>query len=514
MAIFTLTNIIVSLATLYLAKRIYYEATTGTRRRTLANQHSCLPAPKRLNTVFPSYLPTLGLDLMIANYRNIRANTLIFSWDACLKASNAHTIGVKIFGVKDTFMTNDPDNVKCLLATDFDKWSLGQERIQMMSSYLGYGVFTNEGAAWKHSREMLRPCFERTAVADVSVLNKHTERFIGLLPTDGGEVDLQPLFHELTLDIATEFLFGRSTNVLDRGADSRDVEAFIEAYEYCGDPFFNENYQKYGYVGLLLPDRKRKRCVKVINDFSDKVIEEELASSGDQADGKDTRYLFLHQLVQATQDRTVIRSELLNILAAGRDTTAALLSNLVWELSRQPTILSRLREEIASIIGDAVPTYEHLKALKYLRAILNESQRLYPIVPTNDREALVDTVIPHGGGPDGQSPVLIPKGTYVAYHTFSMHRRPEIFGHDAEKFHPDRWLSDTFRPGWAYIPFSGGPRVCIGQNFALTETMFVVVRLVQGFEIEQRDFEAWREKLTIIAIGAGGCRVGLRRRVV
>lgn len=210
----------------------------------------------------------------------------------------------------------------------------------------------------------------------------------------------------------------------------------------------------------------------------------------------------------------VIRSELLNILLAGRDTTASLLSNVVWELARQPEIMERLRTEITEIAGtdiDEVPTYQQIKDMKYLRAIINESQRLYPIVPSNSRQALADTMLPRGGGPDGSAPIFVPKGAYVAYHSWSTHRSPAIYGDDAHVFRPERWLEPGFRPGWAYLPFSGGPRVCIGQNFALTEAMFVVVRLVQTFAFEQRDFEPWREKLTMTCTGKGGCRVGLRK---
>jgi cytochrome P450 len=95
-----------------------------------------------------------------------------------------------------------------------------------------------------------------------------------------------------------------------------------------------------------------------------------------------------------------------------------------------------------------------------------------------------------------------------------MQRRTDIYGEDAGVFDPERWLKGGLRPGWGYIPFSGGPRVCIGQNFALTEVMFVVVQLVRRFELVQKDFEDWRERLTIIAVGDGGCKVGLMTREV
>jgi len=93
-----------------------------------------------------------------------------------------------------------------------------------------------------------------------------------------------------------------------------------------------------------------------------------------------------------------------------------------------------------------------------------------------------------------------------------MHRRPDIFGADADNFRPERWLEPGFRPGWAYVPFSGGPRVCIGQNFALTEVMYVVVRILQEWEVESKDGEVWRESIKITCVGEGGCKVGLRRR--
>ncbi|KAH7090760.1 putative P450 monooxygenase [Paraphoma chrysanthemicola] len=512
MAIFTFTNVVVSLLSIYIARRIYWEATTGSRRRAISKRKGALPCPPRTSNL-PSFLPTFGIDFFIGHLKAIKQKRLLEKWQQDLINANAHTITFSFFG-KQLFLTEDPEVVKTILATEFDTWSLGQERIKQMSEFLGLGIFTNEGAAWKHSREMLRPCFERHQVADISHFAKHLDRFISLLPTDGTTVDLQPLFHELTLDIATEFLFGRSTDSLKREEKTKDVAEFVDAFEYCSNPLSSEQYAKWGYIGPLLPDKKRKTSAQNIKDFVDNIVDEELAAKSTDPDAKHTRYIFLDELLSATSDRTTIRSELLNILLAGRDTTAALLSNMLFSLSHSPAILSRLRAEIAETVGTDVPTYEQLKDMKYLRAIIYESQRMYPIVPSNSREAIQDTFLPRGAGPDGNAPIFVPKGAYVAYHTYSMHRRPDIFGADAHVFRPERWLEPGFRPGWAYIPFSGGPRVCIGQNFALTEVGFVVTRLVQLFEIEGRGDGVWREKLTITCTGDGGCNVGLKRREV
>ncbi|KAH7117039.1 cytochrome P450 alkane hydroxylase [Dendryphion nanum] len=513
MALITLPKLALTLLALYLARRVHWELTVGIRRRALIKQHGC-QHPKQV----PCKDPLLNSDLMYDTYKAYRRGDLLGCWARRIQNSGNRTVLLRPLRWW-VYLTDDPDNIKTMLATNFDKWSLGEERIAQMVSFLGYGIFCTEGAAWKHSRDTLRPCFERSQVADVDMFERHTKRLIDRIPKDGTTIDLQPLFHLLTLDISTEFLFGQSTNGLDPDREDEGVDEFIEAFEYCENPFENENTKRWGFFGQYLPDSKFKRCAKIMQDFADKYISQQLSPKPldpSSPSPPQTRYSFLSALHATTPNLVTIRSELLNILLAGRDTTASLLSNILFELPRHPEILSRLRQEIAEHIGTDQPTYEKLKEMKYLRAVMNESQRMYPIVPTNSRQALQDTILPRGGGEDGESPVLITKGSYVAYHSWSLHRRTDIYGPDADVFNPSRWLvnehpSAPLRPGWGYIPFSGGPRVCIGQNFALTETGYVIVRLLQEFgTIESRDEEPWREKLTLICTGLGGCKVGLR----
>jgi cytochrome P450 len=119
-----------------------------------------------------------------------------------------------------------------------------------------------------------------------------------------------------------------------------------------------------------------------------------------------------------------------------------------------------------------------------------------------------DTYLPVGGGPDGKSPVFVPKGTDMVYTVYSMYRLQSVYGPDAEEFRPERW--EKLKPGWAYIPFNGGPRICVGQQFALTEAGYTTVRILQEFKsIESRDPSPWKELLTLTMASKNGVKVAL-----
>lgn len=280
----------------------------------------------------------------------------------------------------------------------------------------------------------------------------------------------------------------------------------------------------------------------MLTEWVDALIERALAKGAGpeklaEADRSTGRYVLLHELSTQTSDRVRIRTELLNILLAGRDTTASLLSNVWWSISKDPQIWSRLQKEVGSLetpLGESRPLFEELKDMKYLRATLNESLRVLPVVPANTRQAIVDTVLPLGGGKDGKSPVFVPKGTIVCYVVHAMQHRKELYGEDADEFRPERWLDEDgrkgLRAGWEYLPFNGGPRICIGrkcllfergiheadgiqEQFALTEASYITARLLQEFDrIESRDSEPWREKLSLTCTGLNGCKVSLKPR--
>lgn len=232
-----------------------------------------------------------------------------------------------------------------------------------------------------------------------------------------------------------------------------------------------------GRFGWLYRDPKYDKACTICHEYIEPIVQQAIADAEarDQAekagvvdaekgrDSEEERYTFLrtlakeHRAVSATE----MRNQLLNILVAARDTSACLMSSVLFELSHRPDIQSKVRREI-SPLGNRAPTYEELKGLTYLNYVIKEVLRLHPPVPINVRVSNKDTTLPYGGGLDGTAPVFIDKGKSIVYSVYSTHRRPDFWGSDAEEFKPERWIDA--RPGYEFLPFNGGPRICPGKH--------------------------------------------------
>lgn len=267
---------------------------------------------------------------------------------------------------------------------------------------------------------------------------------------------------------------------------------------------------------VFLPKAKYYEGLKTINSFVDPFITRTLAlgrRSFEEMEGSEEENNFLEGLATFTQDPKLIRDQLIFVLLAARDTTAATLARTLYELSGHPEVVQRLREEILAQVGTAsAPTYADLKNMRYLQAILKETLRLYPAIPFNMRVALSDTTLPSGGGPSGTQPVHVKKDTIVAYSPLYMHRSdlyPDAYADGTpfpypREYHPHRWMypgsktadSEKINEGpwipkpWTYIPFNGGPRICLGQQFALAEMGYTLVRIFQKYKCLERRMRA------------------------
>ncbi|KAG2137150.1 cytochrome P450 [Suillus bovinus] len=461
-----------------------------------------------LPPMFPSKWPG-SLDLLAALIQNFK-----FGYMGDLMAEQCNTLG-HTFNMRVLFenriFTAEPEYTKAILVSKFASFEKGPMFSDQVNSLLGTGVFNSDGDTWKFHRSMTRPFFSKNRISHFDIFDKHAEDAISQLKIrlrDGYPVDFQDVVSRFTLDSATEFLFGKDVCSLSAGLvyppsspRSKDVafknhpankfaHAFSEAQiavVYRGRfgsawplfEFWTDRVKKHMGVCYKFIDPILKEALEK-NKMLKENIDEKVVKDRDVEEGE----TLLDHLVNYTEDPIVIRDEILNIMIAGRDTTAATLTFVIYMLTEHPDVLRRLREEILGKVGRSRrPTYDDMRDMKYLRAVINETLRLYPPVPFNVRISTEPTVWP---GINGGKPIYIPPNTRTPYSVFLMQRRTDLWGPDAEEFDPDRFLDDRLRKyctpnPFIFVPFNAGPRICLGQQFAYNEISFFLVRLLQQF---------------------------------
>ncbi|KAL8919744.1 MAG: hypothetical protein Q9208_006610 [Pyrenodesmia sp. 3 TL-2023] len=470
-------------------------------RRKIIRQHGCKPPSK-----YPGWDPFLGLDVIYDAVRAVGRKTFLSETITHYEMyGNTHSSRLTTFPVISTI---EPENIKAVLSTHSKDVEVGSFRRRAFGPVIANSILVADGAEWEHSRAFLKPSFARSQVGDLATLEVHVQNLIEAVPRDESTIDLAELFLRFTADVTTDFMFGESILSLPQ------PEAFGgDLAEACRiGQLGAERRFRLGAFANLIPQPTFYRAVAKVHAYMeshvDTAIRERRAQKGSKQDGSQAgRFIFLKELAKMTDDRLVLRDQLLGIFLAGRDTTAALLSNLFFVLARNPEVHKRLHEEIGTLKGRE-PTLDDLKGLKYLAACLNETLRLYPIVQGTSRITLKDLVLPEGGGDDHRSPILVTKGTLIMLHFHAMHKREDLWGPDALDFRPERWGDE--KSSWKFLPFGGGPRNCIGQQFALTEASYAAARLLQSFSgIESRDPRPWTESIGATVSSANGVKVAM-----
>ncbi|KAL3952501.1 hypothetical protein ACCO45_012444 [Purpureocillium lilacinum] len=391
------------------------------------------------------------------------------------------------FGNRRLIFTREPEHIKTVLTSKFTQYGKGEFFHHIWSPFLGDSIFSTDGKLWQNSRALIRPMFTKERIRDLDIFERWSDVLVAKLPPSGQTVDICDLFYRMTLDVTTDFLLGESVGALENP------------------------------LSWFVPKGKYKAGIKYIERFIEPFIEKTLhltPAELEELSKSDRDFTFLHNIALFSRDPKVIRDQIVAVLLAGRDTTAATLSWAMYELSRYPQIWHKLREQVLEHIGDSrSPTYQDLKNLTYLTHTLNETLRLYPAVPYNLRTCVEDSSLP---GQFGQPDIKTLEGDVVFYSTLCMQRRRDLYPPTSEKFadpdifSPERWENWTPRP-WQYVPFNGGPRICIGQNFALTEMAFMLVRILQKYErLEYRgDWSAQYHKMEIVGCPGQGVPVAL-----
>ncbi|BFG02549.1 cytochrome P450 4d1 [Drosophila madeirensis] len=372
-----------------------------------------------------------------------------------------------------------------------------------LARWLNQGLLVSSGRKWHKRRKIITPAFHfRILEQYVEIFDRQTRPFLANLELMRGLngrhlVNLGHAVHLCALDVICETAMGVSINA-QTNADSEYVQAVKTISMVLHKRMFNIFY-RFDWTYMLTPlARAEKRALNVLHEFTEKIIvqrREELirggnkdaaaAAAADADVGAKRKMAFLDILLQSTIDEKPltnldIREEVDTFMFEGHDTTSSALVFFFYNIATHPEAQAKCFEEISSVIGQdkSTPvTYELLNKLHYVDLCIKETLRMYPSVPLLGRRVLEECEI------NGK---LIPAGTNIGISPLYLGRREELFS-EANSFKPERFdvvtSAEKLNP-YAYIPFSAGPRNCIGQKFAMLEIKAIVANVLRHYHID------------------------------
>jgi cytochrome P450 len=373
-------------------------------------------------------------------------------------------------GPKSVYMLFHPDDAQHVLQQNNRNYIKG-ELIENLRAAGGEGLFTSEGSYWFRQRRMMQPFFHRRVIAGFAeIMTTEINRLLERWPTLS-EISLNKEMMKLTLSVVARALF--TTTMSD--------EALETVHQTLG-PILVENAKRsrrpFSFMEKLpLPanriyTRNREKLNALVHD----IIEARRNDPGEYED-------LLQMLIDAADEDTgeqmtdkQIRDEVITLFVAGHETTATALTWAFKLLSESPVVRRKLQVEVNEVLGNRVPTAEDYANLPFTLAVFEETLRLYPPVTMIPRQMLeADTLCGYE----------LPAGSNVVVSTFTLHRHP-AFWDNPEGFDPIRFLPENNkeRHRFAYLPFSAGPRFCIGDSFAKMEAVLALAMISQRFELD------------------------------
>lgn len=368
---------------------------------------------------------------------------------------------------------------------------------------LGNGLITSEGEFWKRQRKLAQPAFHRDRLAHLAgAMVRDTGDMLAAWEQEGDRsFDLHEEMMKLTLRIVGHTLF--SSDVMeDAGAVGAAFNVAIHRANAEATAIVHLP------IWLPLPGNVRfHRAKAVLDGLVHRIIGERRALP--EAEHPND---LLAMLMSARDDEGAgmsdeqLRDEVMSIVGAGHETTANALSWTLHLLGDHKDAATRVAAEARATFGGRLPTIDDLPRLPYTRRVVEESMRLYPPVWGIERIAIEDDVI---------CGIRVPKGTLVGIMPWCIHRDPRYWD-DPERFDPDRFLPDAVeaRPRYAYLPFGAGPRICIGNNFAMMEAQLLLAMMLDRYDFERAPWHRVRLEASVTLRPKDGVHLVRRRRSV
>lgn len=413
--------------------------------------------------------------------------------------SHDHRTVKMSFLCRRSFLTVDPANVEYILKTNFHNFPKGAESHKRLYDMLGSGILNTDGKTWKTHRKITSAEFsvKKLKALSTTTYRKGALKLVELLETSvktNRTVDIQDLLLRMTFDSICKVVFGgEMDSVSSTSRDDSVAAALDNAQEMLTRRYVFPwwRLQRYFDMGS---ERLLKQYVKRLNSFFYKVIEErktEMNTTSKYQEKQDllSRFMLHVSGEMETYSDDELRDASLNLIMAGRDTTASTLSWFLYCMCKHPEKADRIFEETRRLekasearnfteFADLL-TYESLQSMHYLHAALTETLRLYPAVPLDGKVAMSDDVLPDGTRLKG--------GDQVAYAPYSMGRMEFLWGKDAREFKPERWLQDgNFQPEspFKFTAFQAGPRMCLGKDAAYLQMKITAAMLMRFFRFE------------------------------
>ena len=401
------------------------------------------------------------------------------------------------FGPRQVYLINNPDLIEQVLVTDA-RYYIKHFGARVYKPVLGNGLVTSEGDFWLRQRRLSQPAFLKSRLSAYGpVMVAHTEKMLAEDWRDGLPADIHIEMSRLTGGIALKTLFD-----LDGGADR---DAYTQSLRVVFE-LLSTRFRRIMPVPRWLPTPRNIRLWRALGKIRalvDGFIQQGRAR---KEPGQDLLSRLIHAKDEDGTRMTdeQIHDETMTLYLAGHETTALTLSWTWYALASHPEVEEKLAAEWARVLGGRAPTVEDLPRLTYTENVITESMRLYPPVYLIGREATVDRPL---------GDYTVKRGTTVFMSQWVTHRDRRFF-EEPLKFRPERWAEGLAKriPKYAYYPFGGGPRVCIGNGFAMMEAVLLLSTFGQHYRFTLESYPRVDFNLGITLLPANGIPAVLRRR--
>ena len=387
-------------------------------------------------------------------------------------AAHGDTFRFYLGGIKEAIVTIDPAVIQHVLKTNSENYKKSHVQVKRMGHFLGKGLLTTHGEPWRTQRRLIQKGFDRKQLEALSAIMQESlaESMRGFdEKVNAGPVDIYPNLMKMTFAMVARSLFGAKLieEDIDLVSDTIcTVQEFIVRQTI--QPYLNPWFQVSGQ--LAKHDAMRARA--------DAILMKYIKTRRRQAPGSDLLQTLMDARYadgEGMSDELVL-SESMQLLVAGHETSSNALSWILYLLSGHPEALARVHQEIDSVLGDQPITFSDVIRFEYTTQVIMESLRLYPPFWMIDREAVAD---------DRVGDTIIPAGSTVIVYVYGAHHAAARWP-DSETFDPERFnkTNAKLQTPFTHLPFGGGPRTCIGGNYAMLQILMIVSTILRKYDFE------------------------------